>query len=526
MAASGQQLPKVVENVLMLVTLASLSTKPLLMWAVLAFHAFWALTGLRNPSLVCREGGGALFASLLCPVLAAACQEQLPPWLSIAWAELLALGSIQVLLDFSCGSFVAWPLTLAALSTLGWALGLEARLCLLFLLVQELCCRCIFSKRHGHCFSLAEGLFWSQASAFLCCALCEGSGSGFRDWPPLGLFSMVLAAFGLVFWASLGACHEILCRWLPVGPEWAALAAAFLTIALFAAWGLTGAGCPNTFGVHVPLVWFVHYITEWHHLRLLLIQWPGLLAIGIAGANLLAVRLLSSTSKDGKQITRERIYVRKAFHALALALFVPPLLTGLAPFLSLSLLIASLLFIGLEACRVCRTPAVAGMLDVFVGRFLDKREDIARGDLVLTHLYLLLGCALPVWLGSLLPRNAGPSTSEELNAALKCWSGLLLIGVGDAFAASFGITFGQHRWPGSHRTLEGSAAFVAGVIVGAAILIALSFGMQGLTASKAQLLPFFSATCLSMLLEVYTESIDNLVLPLHFWPTLMAFQMP
>jgi hypothetical protein len=53
---------------------------------------------------------------------------------------------------------------------------------------------------------------------------------------------------------------------------------------------------------------------------------------------------------------------------------------------------------------------------------------------VLTHLYLLLGCSLPVWLESFQTfQSSRPSGSE-----LRKVAGLLLIGVGDSCAALFG----------------------------------------------------------------------------------------
>lgn len=71
---------------------------------------------------------------------------------------------------------------------------------------------------------------------------------------------------------------------------------------------------------------------------------------------------------------------RKAFHAVAVLLFVPPLLAGHADFLGFAMLIAALLFVAAETCRASRVPRLAGRLDAFVSRYLDKREDIDRGD--------------------------------------------------------------------------------------------------------------------------------------------------
>merc|ERR1719229_2090205 len=123
-----------------------------------------------------------------------------------------------------------------------------------------------------------------------------------------------------------------------------------------------------------------------------------MLVVGIGVIHFVAGRSRGRNKTcDGARL---QVLHRKAFHALAVALFVPPLLAGQEAFLGFCLLVAALLFIIIETCRVSRVPGLASGLDSFVKRYLDNREDTSRGDLVLTHLYLLLGCAIPVWLES------------------------------------------------------------------------------------------------------------------------------
>ena len=50
---------------------------------------------------------------------------------------------------------------------------------------------------------------------------------------------------------------------------------------------------------------------------------------------------------------------------------------------------------------------------------------------VLTHLYLLLGCSLPVWLESFL---------VPVKSSVRPMAGLLLIGIGDSCAALVGTS--------------------------------------------------------------------------------------
>ena len=58
---------------------------------------------------------------------------------------------------------------------------------------------------------------------------------------------------------------------------------------------------------------------------------------------------------------------------------------------------------------------------------------------MLTHLYLLLGCAIPVWLEGGLGGPCAASRSTQLRGA----AGILLVGVGDACAAAVGVHFGR-----------------------------------------------------------------------------------
>lgn len=64
-------------------------------------------------------------------------------------------------------------------------------------------------------------------------------------------------------------------------------------------------------------------------------------------------------------------------------------------FLALALGAALGLLLSLEVLRCAGCPPVARVLDRYYGGFLDARDG---GCVVVTHLFLLLGCAVPVWL--------------------------------------------------------------------------------------------------------------------------------
>ncbi|RKP27544.1 hypothetical protein SYNPS1DRAFT_12519 [Syncephalis pseudoplumigaleata] len=48
-----------------------------------------------------------------------------------------------------------------------------------------------------------------------------------------------------------------------------------------------------------------------------------------------------------------------------------------------------------EYIRCMRVPPLGAPLHGFLTRFLDHRD---QGPIILAHIYLLLGCAIPIWL--------------------------------------------------------------------------------------------------------------------------------
>ena len=115
--------------------------------------------------------------------------------------------------------------------------------------------------------------------------------------------------------------------------------------------------------------------------------------------------------------------------------------------------------------RALSIPPVAAPLSAFLARFLDSRDG---GTLVLTHLYLLLGCALPLWLADALPgppplppaataaataaagagagvgagAGAPPPRSVALDVAP--FAGVVALGMGDAVASVVGVHLGRN----------------------------------------------------------------------------------
>jgi dolichol kinase len=195
---------------------------------------------------------------------------------------------------------------------------------------------------------------------------------------------------------------------------------------------------------------------------------------------------------------------RKAFHLLAVLIFLPGAL--LDPTLLMLASVGAVCVVAvLEAVRVTRAPLLGAAVHRFMYQFVDERDG---GAVILTHLYLLLGCAAPLWLHySLLPSQP---TRLELLPAL---SGVLVLGVGDSAASLFGVALGRSRWGGgSHKTIEGSLAMFFAVVGCAGAIAPDAVAHRGLWAASA----------LATLVEAWTDQIDNLILPLVFYSALVA----
>jgi dolichol kinase len=141
--------------------------------------------------------------------------------------------------------------------------------------------------------------------------------------------------------------------------------------------------------------------------------------------------------------------------------------------------------------------------------FIDERDG---GSLILTHLYLLLGCALPLWLDS-----------EFSLHPLAAFSGLLIVGVGDAAASTVGTYCGRHKWAGSRKSIEGTLGAWAATLLAAALLNR-SAALHGLPHLAARLacLRFALASLLVCLMEAFTSDVDNLLLPAVYLLSMFA----
>ncbi|CDZ97349.1 dolichol kinase [Phaffia rhodozyma] len=185
---------------------------------------------------------------------------------------------------------------------------------------------------------------------------------------------------------------------------------------------------------------------------------------------------------------------RKFFHGLAVLMFVPGLYVDPA-FTHLAFSFAFASFVFVEYIRYFALYPFGASVHLFLNEFLDHKDS---GTAILSHFYLLTGCAMGAWLESPSP--------------ILSYVGVLTLGIGDAIASVVGRSIGKRRWSfSSGKTIEGSMAFFVGVY-GPALILRL-FGII----ETLNYLPFALSVVLSCLLEALSFQNDNLILPLYAW---------
>lgn len=182
---------------------------------------------------------------------------------------------------------------------------------------------------------------------------------------------------------------------------------------------------------------------------------------------------------------------RKFFHALAVLLFLPAIALDPA-FTHLGFSLGFSIFIFAEYVRYYALYPFGAALHVFMSEFLDHKDS---GPVILSHFYLLTGCAGPLWL--------------EGHSRILQQTGVLVLGVGDALASVIGRRYGRVYWPGgSSKTVEGSVAFVVSIMASAWALRLVGW-CEDFSSVK------YGAVITSLgLLEGVSDQHDNLVLPI------------
>jgi dolichol kinase len=200
------------------------------------------------------------------------------------------------------------------------------------------------------------------------------------------------------------------------------------------------------------------------------------------------------------------------------ATYVDPTFAALA----LSLVLA--VFLILDVLRASQLPPLSKPLAYFLAPYVDGRD--LRGPVVVSHIFLLIGCAIPLWLSlAAMPRSGTGRWKgwDIYTRDVSMVSGVICVGMGDAAASLIGRRYGRHKWLWSGgKSLEGSMAFATAVTM--ALLLAkawLRIGGWPSDIDDLWVVTFMKvgvAAGLASLTEaVLTGGNDNVVVPIVLW---------
>ena len=261
-----------------------------------------------------------------------------------------------------------------------------------------------------------------------------------------------------------------------------------------------------------------------------LVYWVVVLLVAAVPAGWMASFLLKLPTSSRKH--RLVVVSRKYFHLVAVFLFLPP--TLLAPsMMVLSYAVALCVLILVETLRRMVRPQEIqqshSSLNNFYEAFLDEKDVSSNesmkkpgrgrqsGIFVVTHIAMIFGCALPLWVKEALFSSLEPGYSPPVISLLPL-IGIITLGVGDAAGAVVGVYSGRHKWPGTRRTVEGSIAMFISMYLTLLFILYCSpnLSLSGSTLNDAVLVcrTFGPSLLILTLLEAFTCQIDNLCLPL------------
>lgn len=227
------------------------------------------------------------------------------------------------------------------------------------------------------------------------------------------------------------------------------------------------------------------------------LEWLSILAMTLAVTSLYLLGKQKSVNYPFLRRIYELELIRKFYHFICVLLFIPALMKDVA-WLKLGMTIAANIFIVLEAFRNLARHSFLG--DSFTRRMEIFRNQHDPGQAILSHLWLLIGCALPVFLTK--------DTNRPLDK-LQAASGILSLGFLDSFAAIVGKIFAGRRWPNSNRTMIGSLAGFVAFLAAQWIFLLYWYPYHAI--------PFGSLLVRSGLCtawEAFGDQNDNLTLPL------------
>ena len=214
---------------------------------------------------------------------------------------------------------------------------------------------------------------------------------------------------------------------------------------------------------------------------------------------------------------------RKVFHGMMVSMFLPSIFVD-PTFVALALALILAIFLLLDLFRAAQLPPLSKPLTYFLAPYVDGRDH--RGPIVISHMFLLIGCAIPLWLSLADVKRTGVGAFKGWDVEtrdMSMVSGVICVGMGDAAASLIGRRYGHRRWPWSGgKSLEGSAAFAVAVTIGLlASRMWLALGAWNGDNGDAWLTTITKSTiaaCGASLTEaVLTGGNDNVIVPIILW---------
>lgn len=231
-----------------------------------------------------------------------------------------------------------------------------------------------------------------------------------------------------------------------------------------------------------PLTWLIDYLFATHHRVGLFSLWISTLGACISFATSWS-RLVGQTNS----------LVRKVFHLATCAVFI----TGYNQDIDFTRFASGAMLVVMFVLELIR------IWDLWpLGKNLERVCNALRGKwdnryLTLSHMYLLVGTMLPLWI---LPKD------DEISKILLS-SGLISVGIGDTAAAVVGTLFGRTKLGvKSEKTIEGLLANVISMVLFKLIWIGFSGALKEFG--------FIMAAMSTALVETISKNCDNLILPL------------
>ncbi|EDV26925.1 uncharacterized protein TRIADDRAFT_54357 [Trichoplax adhaerens] len=243
-----------------------------------------------------------------------------------------------------------------------------------------------------------------------------------------------------------------------------------------------------------PIMWLLDFITLNSARIALICYWIFLV--------LIALYIVIWRNLYGSSSKIPAILIRKYFHVLVILIYFPGIYFDYrATYLASSVALA--LFLLAEFLRIFHIRPFGPWIHDHLQIFIDTRDS---GIVILTHIYLLVGCALPLWLCQ------STSVLNVTDNVALMYAGVMSLGIGDTFASLVGITIGKRRWPGNNRTLEGTAGSVLSMLL--LYYLLWHIGGEKFIKFGGNWQTIILAFIITSLTEALTTQIDNLILPL------------